>query len=101
VALSDLNNPLKSRLVAQCDIKDNVSRIINFEFDEELGFSVPKERVNGENKGIRHSFRVTNDLFAQGQSKLVNFKKYYYMAVSYAYNNYETYNPNDPLSLNG
>jgi hypothetical protein len=87
--------------VAQCDIKDNVSRIINFEFDEELGFSVPKERVNGENKGIRHSFRVTNDLFAQGQSKLVNFKKYYYMAVSYAYNNYETYNPNDPLSLNG
>ncbi|MCF8269197.1 MAG: T9SS C-terminal target domain-containing protein, partial [Crocinitomicaceae bacterium] len=101
VALSDLSNPLKSRLVAQCDIKDNVSRIINFEFDEELGFSVPKERVNGENKGIRHSFRVTNDLFAQGQSKLVNFKKYYYMAVSYAYNNYETYNPNDPLSLNG
>jgi hypothetical protein len=87
--------------VAQCDIKDNVSRIINFEFDEELGFSVPKERVNGENKGIRHSFKVTNDLFAQGQSKLVNFKKYYYMAVSYAYNNYETYNPNDPLSLNG
>ena len=101
VALSDLSNPLKSRLVAQCDINDNVSRIINFEFDEELGFSVPKERVNGENKGIRHSFRVTNDLFAQGQSKLVNFKKYYYMAVSYAYNNYETYNPNDPLSLNG
>jgi hypothetical protein len=101
VALSDLGNPIKSRLVAQCDIKDNVSRIINFEFDEELGFSVPKERVNGENKGIRHSFRVTNDLFAQGQSKLVNFKKYYYMAVSYAYNNYETYNPNDPLSLNG
>ena len=101
VALSDLSNPLKSRLVAQCDIKDNVSRIINFEFDEELGFSVPKERVNGENKGIRHSFKVTNDLFAQGQSKLVNFKKYYYMAVSYAYNNYETYNPNDPLSLNG
>jgi len=101
VALSDLSNPLKSRLVAQCDIKDNVSRIINFEFDEELGFSVPKERVNGENKGIRHSFKVTNDLFAQGQSTLVNFKKYYYMAVSYAYNNYETYNPNDPLSLNG
>jgi hypothetical protein len=101
VALSDLGNPIKSRLVAQCDIKDNVSRIINFEFDEELGFSVPKERVNGENKGIRHSFKVTNDLFAQGQSKLVNFKKYYYMAVSYAYNNYETYNPNDPLSLNG
>jgi hypothetical protein len=101
VALSDLNNPMKARLVAQCDIEDGISRIINFEFDEELGFAVPKEKVNGENKGIRHSFQITQDVFAQGQSRLVNFKKYYYMAISYAYNNYKDYNPNDPLSLDG
>jgi len=87
--------------VAKWDIKDDVSRMSKLEIEKEIGISVPKQRVNSENKGIRHSFRVTNDLFAQGQSKLVNFKKYYYMAVSYAYNNYETYNPNDPLSLNG
>ncbi len=101
VALSDLNNPMKARLVAQCDIKDNVSKIINFEFDEELGFAVPREKVNGENKGIKHSFRIQSDLFAQGETRLVNFKKYYYMAISYAYNNYKDYSPNDPLSLDG
>ncbi len=101
VALSDLNNPMKARLVAQCDIKDNVSKIINFEFDEELGFAVPREKVDGENKGIKHSFRIQSDLFAQGETRLVNFKKYYYMAISYAYNNYKDYSPNDPLSLDG
>jgi hypothetical protein len=101
VSLSDLQDPNKARLVAQCDIKDDVSKIINFEFDEDLGASIPVERVDGENEGIRHSFRVTTDLFAQGETKLVNFKRYYYMAISYAYNNYENYDPNDPASLGG
>ncbi|NBX38004.1 MAG: T9SS C-terminal target domain-containing protein [Flavobacteriia bacterium] len=101
VALSDLTNPTKARLVAQCDVQDGVARIINFEFDQTLGFAVPKEKVNGENKGIRHSFQITQDAFAQGQSRLINFKKYYYLAISYAFNNYMDYNPNDPLLLDG
>src|SRR6185503_5830464 len=33
------------------------------------------------------------DLFASSDKRLVNFKNYYYMAVSYAYNNYLTYVP--------
>jgi hypothetical protein len=33
VSLSDIGNAEKARLVAQCDIKDGVSKIINFEFD--------------------------------------------------------------------
>lgn len=101
ISLSDIGDPEKARLVAQCDIKDGVSKIINFEFDEDLQASIPIERVDGENKGIRHSFRVTEDAFASGDRKLVNFKRYYYLAVSYAYNNYKTYNPNDPTSLDG
>jgi hypothetical protein len=101
VSVSDLNNPTKARLVAQCDLKDDISRIINFEFDEDLQASIPIERVDGENKGIRHSFSVKSDLFAQGNTQLVNFKRYYYMAVSYAYNDYKTYNPNDPGALDG
>ena len=101
VSLSDINDPAKARLVAQCDIKDDVSRIINFEFDEDLGASIPVECVDGENEGIRHSFKVTTDLFAQGNTELVNFKRYYYLAISYAYNNYETYDPNDPAALGG
>jgi hypothetical protein len=101
VSVSDLRNPEKARLVAQCDIKDNVKSIINFEFDEELGFSVPIEVADAENKGIRHSFRIDKDLFAQGQPKLVNFKRYYYMAIAYAHNNYKTYVPDDPTGIDG
>jgi len=100
-SLSDIGDPEKARLVAQCDIQDGVSRIINFEFDEDLLSSIPVERVEGENKGIRHSFRITDDAFATGDRRLVNFKRYYYLAVSYAYNNYKAYNPNDPTSLDG
>ena len=101
VSVSDLENPSKARLVAQCDIKDNFSRIINFEFDENLQASIPVEKVNGANQGIKHTFKVTDDLFALGTKTLVNFKQYYFMAVAYATNNYKTYNPNDALSLDG
>ena len=101
VSLSDLRNPEKARLVAQCDIKDNIKSIINFEFDEELGFSVPIEVVQAENKGIKHSFSIKTDLFAQGQPKLVNFKRYYYMAIAYAHNNYKTFIPDDPANIDG
>lgn len=99
--LSDIADPDKARLVAQCDLKDDIARIINFEFDEDLQASIPVERVDGENKGIRHSFSVKKDLFAQGNTELVNFKRYYYLAVSYAYNNYKNYNPDDPDALDG
>ncbi|MES2589831.1 MAG: T9SS C-terminal target domain-containing protein, partial [Bacteroidota bacterium] len=101
ISISDLEDVTKARLVAQCDIEDNVASITNFEFDDDLGFSIPRKKVEGENKGIRHSFQITEDQFAQGDRKLVNFKRYYYMAISYAYNNYKNYDPTDAESLDG
>lgn len=101
IAISELDNPAESRLVAQCDIKDDVSRIVNFEYDNQIQAIVPEEKVVGENKGIRHSFRITEDAFASGDRKLVNFKRYYFIAVSYAYNSYKEYIPGDPLNLDG
>lgn len=101
VSISDLEDPTKARLTAQCDLEDDVDRIINFEFDESLGASIPVERVDGENKGIRHSFRITNDLFAQGESRLVNFKRYYFVAIAYAHNEFKDYDPTDPLLIDG
>lgn len=101
VSIADIADPTKARLVAQCDVKNNVGRIINFEFDESLGFSVPVEKVNGANKGIQHSFRVTEDQFAQGTRTLVNHKTYYYVAVAYAYNQFKKYDPNDATMLDG
>jgi hypothetical protein len=101
VSSSELQDPDQARLVAQCDIKDGIGKIINFEFSDELGASIPVQRVNGEDKGIQHSFRIQTDQFAQGDKKLVNFKRYYYMAIAYAHNNYKDYSPTDPLSLDG
>lgn len=100
-SIADIGNTDKARLVAQCDVKNNIKNIINFEFDEELGFSIPTVKVNAENRGIKHSFKITEDQFASGERRIVNFKQYYYIAVAYAYNNYKTYNPNDANSLDG
>ncbi len=100
-SIADINDPTKAQLVAQCDIKNGVGRLINFEFDENLGFSVPVEKVNGADEGIKHSFKITEDFFALGNRTLVNHKTYYYVAIAYAYNNYKTYNPTDPLALDG
>ena len=99
--VADLDDINKARLVAQCDIENDVARIINFEFDEVLGFSVPVERVAGENRGIRHSFRIIEDAFASSNRRLVNHKKYYYIAIAYAHNEFKPYDPDDPELLDG
>lgn len=99
--VADIDEPGMAELVAQCDVKNGVTRLVNFEFDEELGFSIPREKVDGADEGIKHTFRITQDAFASGERRLVNHKTYYYIAVAYAYNNYKKYDPNDPTLLDG
>ncbi|MEX1001510.1 MAG: T9SS type A sorting domain-containing protein [Crocinitomicaceae bacterium] len=101
VSVSDLDDIEKARLVAQCDVKNGVSKLVNYTFDEQLQITIPTVMVDGEDEGLRHSFRITEDLFATGARTLVNHKKYYYIAVAYAYNNFKTYDPNDPDALDG
>lgn len=99
-SVSDIENINLSRLVFQADIRDfnkfgePIGQIINYEFDQQIGLPVPVEKVNGANLGISHSVKITTDAFASGDNRLVNFKKYYYIAIAYAYNNYQKYNPN-------
>ncbi len=94
VGPEDLFETDKARLVGQCDIKDGVGQIINFLEDEDLGYPVATEMVDGADEGIKHSFKITEDAFAQGTNKrLINHKKYYFMAIAYAYNNYLPYSP--------
>ena len=102
-SVSDIFDPTstKARLVAQCDIENDIVDLVNFEFDEDLGFSIPVQKVEAENTGIQHSYLITQDEFAQGDKALVNHKEYYYIALAYAHNNYKTYDPNDPLGLDG
>jgi hypothetical protein len=91
VTAADLHDVNRARLVAQCDIEDEVVRLINYEQDPLLGLPVPREMVNGNNDGIRHSFRLIEDAFASGDPRLINFKTYRYMAVAYAHNNWQNY----------
>jgi len=103
VSANDLENSNKARLVFQCDIKDTILDIINFETDATTGMLTPKQKVVGaNNKGIVHSFRILTDKFAPGTSnKLINHKQYYFMAVAYGYNEYMKFALDPPELLKG
>jgi len=106
VGANDIENPDLARLIRQYDIenyeKDGspIGRLINWEFDEDLQISIPKEKVWGSNTGIEHSFEVTQDVFASGNKQLVNYKTYYFIAVAYAYNQFLPFTT-DPDVQNG
>ncbi len=97
VSATDLNDPTKAILVAQADVKNGVTRIVNFERDQALGFTVPVLKADGSDGGIQSSFRFTTDVFATGDNnKLINHRTYYYTAVAYAHNNFVPYNQDNP-----
>lgn len=105
-SVSDIGDLAKARLVAQCDVQNGVGKLVNYTFDEETELSIPAVMVEsaGEfdlDQGLRRSFRVTEDLFATGSRTLVNHRKYYFIAVAYAYNQFKEYDPNDPTLLDG
>jgi len=104
VSIGDIMDVSVSRLVFQCDIADGDTTLVNYVFDEQLQANIPQVMVEGANEGITHSFRVTEDLFATGNSALVNYKTYYYIAIAYATNNFKRYaqdvapDPGNPLT---
>lgn len=102
VSAADLYDNDKARLVFQCDTKDDVTRLINYRFDLDLEAVVPELRVDAAaNDGVYKTFSINQDLFATGDRTLVNYKTYYFIAIAYAYNNYKTYNQQDPNALDG
>jgi len=101
VSAADIDDATKARLVAQCDVENGVSKLVNWNYDQNLGGNVGILEVNGEDKGINHSFVFTKDMFATGDDRLINHKQYYYVTIAYAYNEYKKYNQNDPTALDG
>ena len=91
VSATDIGDLDKIRLIAQCDIQNGVSQLVNWVYDDAIGTSAPVLKVNGEDLGIRHSFVVTEDAFATTATQLINHKKYYFLVLAYGYNNYLTY----------
>ena len=92
VSPADLGDINLARLIAQCDVQNEVDLVINYIQDNEMDLPVPTLMSNGANEGIFHSMSVTTDAFAQGDNRLVNHKTYYFMVLAYGYNNYEDYN---------
>lgn len=95
VSPSEYTDVTKAKLIFQADLKDDIDKIVNYTFDVEIGGDVPELMVDGNNIGVKHTFLVTDDAFAEGNTKLVNFKTYYFSVVSYAYNNFLPYDPSD------
>lgn len=92
VSQTDVEDPTKAKLVFQCDLKNGISRLVNFNYDGSIGADVPKVKVEGADAGIVTTFKVTEDAFSTStDKKLINNKTYYFMAIAYAYNNYATY----------
>ncbi|MDZ4752134.1 MAG: T9SS type A sorting domain-containing protein [Flavobacteriales bacterium] len=91
VSANDLNDVSKSRLIEQCDVRNGIGNIVNFNRDSETGLIIPKLMVSGSDLGIKRSFQITEDAFAQGDSRLINHKTYYFMVIAYGYNNYQDY----------
>lgn len=99
VSLADLDNTDVSRLVGQCDVKNGIAKLYNWATDivdpndPTNHIYVPEERVAGADKGIKHSFSFKVDKFGTGNSKLINHRKYYYVAIAYAYNQFAPFEP--------
>jgi len=96
ISCDDINDCEEAKLISVVDIEDGVNTIVNYEpFGEAQGIFVPNIKVQADDGGISHSFRITDDRFATGDSRLVNNKKYYFRAIAYAYNNFLPFDPTD------
>jgi hypothetical protein len=92
VSTADLYNLDKARLVAHYDLRNGVTQLVNREFSQALNADVPLDMtIEADDEGIQHSVKLTEDAFATGDRRLINHRTYYYMAISYAYNNYLPY----------
>ena len=100
-SISDIADNNLARLVGQCDLQDGVTDMVNYELDEATGLENGAVMVNGSDEGLRHSFHIKEDLFATGTRNLVNHKKYYYIAVAYAYNQFKEYIPGVAGNVDG
>ncbi len=96
VSVEDLYNPAQSRLVAQSDLKNGVTQLVNYVTDPSLNDAplVPEDKtLTANNEGIRLSYSFTEDQFATGNKRLVNDREYYYYIIAYSQNNYIDFDP--------
>ena len=102
VSAQELDDISKARLIRQVDIKNNITRLFNWRpalvdptpNNSEIVWTFD-EKVDGENEGVRHTFTITEDDFAEGDRRLINHKEYYFMVLAYAHNNWGDFDPSE------
>ncbi len=98
ISISDINDPSKAKLLYQIDLDDDVTKLINYTFDDNLQAYIPTQKTDEVNEGITHNFIITQDQFTL--KPLANYSPYYFMVISYASNNYRTFNAFAPNPVN-
>ncbi len=96
VSNQELGDPSKAKLIRQIDLKDNIVKIVNYAFNGDLGAWFPTQVADSNsttNLGLTHHLMLTKDEFT-GQN-LINYRPYYYMVVSYGYNNFRPFDPSN------
>ncbi len=79
-----------------------IGTLTNYTTNSATGLLTGNIMVEGANKGIQHVFRITNDAFASGNNtRLVNNKEYYFIAIAYAQNRFKEYSQTEGAFLDG
>lgn len=84
VTPDQLGNNDFAREIWQVDEVDGINRLVNSEYDPEVDASLPSIMVDGNDEGLEHVIRITDDAFASGNSQLVNHKTYHFLLIAYA-----------------
>ncbi len=100
VTPQELDNVEKARLVRQVDVQNGIAEIYNWTsvlnpLDESERLWSANVQVEGNDTGLRHSFRITRDEF--NDERLINHSKYYFMVLAYGYNNYADFDTETEL----
>ena len=97
VTASELYNLDKARLIFQSDVKNSknivqndgtvqekqIDKLVNYVYNDDVGAHVPQDMtISAGNQGLKHSFEITQDAFAEGDKRLVNNKTYHYISVA-------------------
>ena len=94
VSIADVYDPTQSRMVAQCDIKNGLTQLINWEVDPDLNALVPQDMtLTSNNEGVFSSFLISEDQFAIGNRDLINHKEYHFTVIAYGQNQFEEFDP--------
>ncbi len=103
VTPQELDDFEKARLIEQVDVKNGVGEIYNWTSIADPNplnpggvIYSPVRSVDGGDNGIKHTFRIVDDAFADADSRLINHKQYHYMVLAYGYNQYAPFDPDNP-----